>query len=488
MGNARWRRRHVHKVMSKANQLTPAFQLNLNNQIQQGLATFGKYAKKQPCLTCATSGGKVFIHNPHEKTDLAVSQPSTDANAHIQYLNINRTITAMTAGPLDPKKPGDDILLVGTQTNLLAYDVMKNKDVFYREVADGINSMTFGKVGSITEQLAIVGGNCSIQGFDSEGNELFWTVTGDNVTALALIDIDEDQLNELLVGSEDYEIRIFQNEEVISETTETDKLLALSPLYSTRFGYALGNGTIGVYDRATRVWRFKSKHGVNCIHGHDLDSDGAPELISGWANGKVEVRSDKNGEVVFRDSFSSAVASILVADYRMDGRDLVMAASVSGDVRGYLPVDTGAKVIAPGSGGAAVSDASVSDETLKLLLQQKQDLSFQIQKFEELHQVEQHPLPLQDHPPGSPQLIALDRLVGQRFFSLFTFPFLSRLSLSPPLSPFSLSVLSSHSFLPLRRSTSASRPPGTFYLFMSGWLSPSLPVVSFRWFLASPHP
>ena len=26
--------------------------------------------------------------------------------------------------------------------------------------------------------LAIVGGNCSIQGFDYEGNDPFWTVTG----------------------------------------------------------------------------------------------------------------------------------------------------------------------------------------------------------------------------------------------------------------------------------------------------------------------
>ena len=28
------------------------------------------------------------------------------------------------------------------------------------------------------QPLAIVGGNCSIQGFDYEGNDPFWTVTG----------------------------------------------------------------------------------------------------------------------------------------------------------------------------------------------------------------------------------------------------------------------------------------------------------------------
>uniref|UniRef100_A0A7S1IWS5 Bardet-Biedl syndrome 2 protein homolog n=1 Tax=Eutreptiella gymnastica TaxID=73025 RepID=A0A7S1IWS5_9EUGL len=363
--------------MSKASQLTPAFELTLKNTIQEGLATVAKFNGEQPCLTCATAGGKVFIHNPHERGDLTVEQPSADAQKNIKYLNINRTVTALASGPLNPKSK-NDILLVGTQTNLLAYDVEQNKDVFYREVPDGINSMTFGKVGSIEDQLAIVGGNCSIQGFDADGNELFWTVTGDNVTALALIDIDEDQQNELLVGSEDYEIRIFQNEEVISETTETDRLLALSPLYGTRFGYALGNGTIGIYDRATRVWRFKSKHQVVCVDGYDLDADGVPELISGWHNGKVEVRSDKNGEVLFRDAFNSAVSAVLIADYRMDGQQEVICCAHSGDVRGYLPMDSHAK-LALGSDATA----QVSDETLKMLLQQKQDLTFQISKYEE---------------------------------------------------------------------------------------------------------
>ena len=62
--------------------------------------------------------------------------------------------------------------------------------------------------------LALVGGNCSIQGFDAAGEESYWTVTGDNVAALALCDADGDGVNELLVGSDDFEIRIFQKEEI----------------------------------------------------------------------------------------------------------------------------------------------------------------------------------------------------------------------------------------------------------------------------------
>lgn len=60
------------------------------------------------------------------------------------------------------------------------------------QVADGVNTMIFGRIAGVAQPLAIVGGNCSIQGFDSEGNEPYWTVTGDNVAALALVDVTGD--------------------------------------------------------------------------------------------------------------------------------------------------------------------------------------------------------------------------------------------------------------------------------------------------------
>lgn len=45
--------------------------------------------------------------------------------------------------------------------------------------------------------LALVGGNCSIQGFDYKGNDPYWTVSGDNVRSLALLDYDLDGENEV---------------------------------------------------------------------------------------------------------------------------------------------------------------------------------------------------------------------------------------------------------------------------------------------------
>ena len=57
---------------------------------------------------------------------------------------------------------------------------------------------------------------------------------------------------QLLVGSEDYEIRVFANDEILTEITETEAVTALVPVQDGRFGYALANGTVGVYEKTTR--------------------------------------------------------------------------------------------------------------------------------------------------------------------------------------------------------------------------------------------
>lgn len=66
------------------------------------------------------------------------------------------------------------------------------------KIADGANAMVIGKLGKMEKPLVFVGGNCSIQGFDWEGNVPFWTVTGDNVRSIALLDIDSDDENEVI--------------------------------------------------------------------------------------------------------------------------------------------------------------------------------------------------------------------------------------------------------------------------------------------------
>jgi Bardet-Biedl syndrome 2 protein len=57
-------------------------------------------------------------------------------------------------------------------------------------------------MGGGDKPLAIIGGNCSIQGFDAAGEERFWTVTGDNVTSMTFADVTDSGRQDLLVGSQ----------------------------------------------------------------------------------------------------------------------------------------------------------------------------------------------------------------------------------------------------------------------------------------------
>ncbi|XP_075694830.1 BBSome complex member BBS2 isoform X1 [Rhinoderma darwinii] len=364
------------RVSLGAIMLVPIFTLKLNHKINPRMVTVGKYDGTHPCLTAATQAGKVFIHNPHARSQRfsanRLVQSAQDSD--ISLLNINQSVSCLAAGVLDPQLDCDS-LIVGTQTNLLAYDVHNNSDLFFKEIVDGANAVVLGSLGDITCPLAIIGGNCALQGFDCRGNDMFWTVTGDNVRSLALCDFNGDGKNELLVGSEDFDIRVFKEDEIVAEMTETETITSLCPMYSSRFGYALSNGTVGVYERMSRYWRIKSKNLAMSIHAFDLNSDGVCELITGWSNGKVDARSDRTGEVIFKDNFSSSIAGVVEGDYRMDGKTQLICCSIDGEVRGYLPSSQ--------ETAGSLMDTSVEQELVRELSQKKQNLLLELKNYQE---------------------------------------------------------------------------------------------------------
>jgi Bardet-Biedl syndrome 2 protein len=238
---------------------------------------------------------------------------------------------------------------VGTPTNLLAYDVVNNEDIYYREIADGVREMVIGKLGSTTnDNMAIIGGNCSIIGLDNRGAEAFWTVCGDNVGAMSFVENSKKQYNDLLVGSDDYGLRLFDNEEQMWEVFEAASFTSLKALKNQTpgssnnnstataagFSFSLSNGTIGVYEGNKRLWRVKSKYECRALVNWDSTGDGVLDVATGWGNGGVVVRRADNGQVLFKQPGKQPVAGMLSADYRMesDGSHQLIVCSEAGEV------------------------------------------------------------------------------------------------------------------------------------------------------------
>jgi Bardet-Biedl syndrome 2 protein len=147
--------------------------------------------------------------------------------------------------------------MVGHTKQLISADVENNRDVFDKEVADGVNCIFFGRVRGILEPLVLVGGDCSITGFNLKGEEKFWTVTGDNVQALEMVNWSSDSTMDLVAGSDDFSIRVYKGEELIFDINENAKITALSRIKQNVFGFALMNGTFGVYYTRKLLWKQK---------------------------------------------------------------------------------------------------------------------------------------------------------------------------------------------------------------------------------------
>jgi Bardet-Biedl syndrome 2 protein len=278
-----------------------------------------------------------------------------------------------------------DTLFVGTQSNLMAYDVERNAELFFRDLQDGANTLLVGKMSGLTPPVVMVGGNCSIFGFDKDGGETFWTVTGDNVSSLALCDIPSGRTTakkELLVGSDDFEIRVFHDQDIVKEITETDRVAFLQPVQDGQFAYGLANGTVGVYNAGKqRMWRVKAKNNVTALSTYDLDCDGLLEVVSGWSNGSFNVRRQTNGDIIFKEAMKAPIAGIVRSDYRLDGKEALMLCSEGGDVLAYLATDVDLSLAAQTS-GITGTVGSGEQRALAELHSKKQQLTAELRALE----------------------------------------------------------------------------------------------------------
>ena len=127
----------------------------------------------------------------------------------------------------------------------------------------------------------MAGGNCSITWFDLKAESRFWAANSDIVSALELIDFTGRGSDELLVGSNDYCIRVFREEDCIAEFEESNKITFLSTMRDPIFGFSLPKAC-GVYNKDNLLWKEKTVNRVSALMGLDFEQDGTLELLVGY--------------------------------------------------------------------------------------------------------------------------------------------------------------------------------------------------------------
>lgn len=79
----------------------------------------------------------------------------------INLLNINQTVSSLTTGQLQPNSD-HDVLVVGTHTNLLAYDVENNSDLFYKDVCQCIIEIIMNIIKIMRNVIKIIDNTAAI--------------------------------------------------------------------------------------------------------------------------------------------------------------------------------------------------------------------------------------------------------------------------------------------------------------------------------------
>ena len=356
---------------------------------------------KSDVFAYVTTGGKINLYfppNPHEK--------SSSQSISTHSLNINRNITCIEFCSLEdeeeienkekqiqlhkPKKKDSskdknkdtrkdtqndnieiksDVLFIGCETSLMCYDIIENRTLFDKEITEGVLSMTCGRFCSFKEPLCLAGGNCNIVGVDINGEDIFWTVLGGNTICMALGDYNNDDKNELFIGTDDYTIRIYKDEEPILEINENTKIVIIEPIDEDYFFYGLETGTFGLYKGSSKQWTKKEKGVCNSICIKDFRDEETFEALIGMSTGKIILLDANTGNEYFSFYIDNAISKFFYGEFTLsqrkmdekeylehlknieedeedDDRDQIICFTENGDVYGYcygeqnyIPID-----------------------------------------------------------------------------------------------------------------------------------------------------
>jgi Bardet-Biedl syndrome 2 protein len=328
--------------------LNVIYHFELNHQILNNLVCIGKYDGVNPSICFVTVGGKIMIFSPYEKIGSLNQDLRNDVDYKIlmnsslkkelNILNLNKEISAISFGIGDTISP-KEYLFIGSPTSLMCYDIAGNKTLFNNELLNGVYCMATGVFSKFNYPLCIVGGNFLIQGFDLNGEEKFSTFAGGNAICMGMSDFDDDSFLELIVGTDDYSIRIYKDEKSSLEINENTKIVLIHPYENTKFVYGLDNGTVGLYERGEKFWKKKQKGILNSVLCIDINHDGIAEIICGLSTGKLQIRNEQKGDILYEFELKFSISKILFGDLNNSGFEQIICCTENGEIFGYVTQD-----------------------------------------------------------------------------------------------------------------------------------------------------
>lgn len=287
----------------------------------------------------------------------------------VGMLSISYSITAIATGKLSTVSD-KEFLAIGSDTNILVYQVDDNLEIFFKEISEGVRCMVIGTTSVTQPPMLFCGTRTTIRSFNEKGDEILWIVTSGTVNSMILFDFTRDNEREILLGCEDEKIRIYKQDKFVRELNETGPVTKIAAIGSL-LAFILRNGTVGVYEEHVRLWRIKSKSCATCAAPYDLLGTGQMQIVLGWESGKIDVRDSRSGDVLMKLMAPSKIIGLIVIDYRGTGNEDLICVSEQGEVQGYTSSNIN---LAP----LTITEGS----QIKEMLNMKQNLMLELTHYE----------------------------------------------------------------------------------------------------------
>ncbi|EAX95581.1 hypothetical protein TVAG_370850 [Trichomonas vaginalis G3] len=292
----------------------PVAQYETHENALPRLLAIGNFTKNGQCYASATTTRRISVFDSTLSPEQAKS-----------FVNAGQKITCMASVRIKDQ----DCLVIGTDNSLQVFNVDQNSQVFSNLLTDGVYSV------SIDSNIIYAGGNTEIYGYDYNGEETFWTVTGDIVSAMCIAEIGG--VKSLLAASNDLKIVQFSGGESKREIRIHHKCIIMKTIEPEKFVAAFENGSVALYDKMQKIWNYATQNEIVGMDLIDFSGRKTKDVILACSEGDLSFLDISNGQVTKQETMDFRLAALGLVDFKGDGRNFLVVCGSNGSIRVFMP-------------------------------------------------------------------------------------------------------------------------------------------------------